>query len=188
MAPAHTGGTSKGEKPMRTARLQLVPLTVETGRAVLAGDFSCLETAEGWPHEDTLDAIRMAVGPGPRSLVWLVTLEGVVIGDCGTVGPLGAGGEIEIGHGLAAEHQGRGYGTEVVEALSSWLRTRPGVRRVVAETLAGNVPSRRALERAGFELERSEDDLVWYALPNKEGVTRRPSRRESRRLTRPQAR
>jgi RimJ/RimL family protein N-acetyltransferase len=173
---------------MRTLRLELRPLTVTTGRAVLAGDFCCLETAEGWPHEDTLDGIRMAVGPGPKSLVWLVTLEGVVIGDCGTVGPLRAGGEIEIGYGLAAEHRGRGYGTEVVAALSGWLRSRPGVNRVVAEVLAGNVPSRRALERAGFELERSEGDRMWYSLASKEAVTRRPSRPESRRLTRLQAR
>ena len=188
MADSRERGTSKGEEPMRTVRLQLVPLTVGTGRAVLAGDFSCLETAEGWPHEDTLDAIRMAVGPGPRSLVWLVTLEGVVIGDCGTVGPLRAGGEIEIGYGLAAEHRGCGYGTEAVVALSGWLGTRPDVSRIVAEVQARNTPSRRVLERAGFELERSEDDRVWYALTSKEGVTRRPSRRESRRLTQPQAR
>jgi len=126
---------------MRTPRLQLVPLTIETGRAVLAGDLSRLETAEGWPRADTIDAIRAAVSHGPRSLVWLVMLDGVVIGDCGTVGPMRAGGEIEIGYGLAAEHRGRGDGTEVVAALSSWLRSRPGVSRVVAEFTLANVPA-----------------------------------------------
>jgi RimJ/RimL family protein N-acetyltransferase len=30
--------------------------------------------------------------------------------------------------------------------------------------LADNVPSRRALERAGFTLEREENGLTWYAL------------------------
>jgi len=159
------GGQGEGEEPMRTRRLQLVPLKIESARAVLAGDLSGLRTAEGWPHEDTLDAIRTAAGAGPRSLVWLVTLDGVVIGDCGTVGPLRAGGEIEIGYGLAAEHRGRGYGTEVVGALSRWLSGRPGVSRVVAEVQAGNTPSRRVLERAGFVLERSEAGRVWYALP-----------------------
>ena len=151
---------------------------------VLAGDLSGLETAEGWPHEDTLDAIRTAVGPGPRSLVWLVTLDGVVIGDCGTVGPLRAGGEIEIGYGLAAEHRGRGYGTEVVAALSRWLRSRPGVTRVVAEVQAGMYRP-GALERAGFELERSEaDGLVRAASAEDRG----PAAGRSRRLTRLQAR
>ncbi len=65
VAPARQGGQGPSEEPMRTRRLQLVPLTVETGRRVLAGDLSGLETAEGWPHEDTLDAIRTAVGRRP---------------------------------------------------------------------------------------------------------------------------
>jgi hypothetical protein len=30
--------------------------------------------------------------------------------------------------------------------------------------LADNVPSRRTLEGAGFELEREERSLAWYAL------------------------
>ncbi len=58
-----------------------------------------------------------------------------------------------------------GYGTELVEGLSQWLLRQPGIRRVVArEVLADNIPSRRALERAGFKLERSVGGLVWYGL------------------------
>ena len=111
MAAAREGGQGAGEAPMKTRRLQLVPLTVDTGRAVLAGDLSCLETAEGWPHEDTLDAIRMAFRADAAAVVWLVTLDGVVIGDCGTVGPVQASSDVEIGYGLAAatrlERKGR---------------------------------------------------------------------------------
>jgi RimJ/RimL family protein N-acetyltransferase len=81
--------------------------------------------------------------------LWLVELDGVVIGDCGTHGEP-ADGEVEIGYGLAAEHRGHGDGGEVVQALSQWLLAQPDVERVVAETDADNVPSRRALERAGF--------------------------------------
>lgn len=143
----------------------LVPLPIETARAILAGDLSVVESAEGWPHADTLDALRMAVKADAPSLVWLVMLDGLVIGDCGTVGPVDEEGDIEIGFGLAAEHRGVGYGTELVRALSQWLLRRAGIRRVVTrEVLAGNTPSRRALERAGFSLERSEGGLVWYAL------------------------
>ena len=73
--------------------------------------------AEGWPHDDTLDAIRMTTTPDGGSLVWLVMLGAVVIGECGTIGGLNDAGEIEIGYGLAAEHRGFGYGNEVAEAL-----------------------------------------------------------------------
>jgi RimJ/RimL family protein N-acetyltransferase len=98
-------------------------------------------------------------------LIWFVTLDGVVIGECGTLGLVDDAGDIEIGYGLAAEHRGFGFGNEVARALSEWLLAQPGVRRVVARrVLADNVPSRRALENAGFVLEREEDGLTWYAL------------------------
>ena len=143
----------------------LAPLDEEVAHAVLAGDLSGVTRAEGWPHDDTLDALRMATAPGGGSLVWLVILDEVVIGDCGTVGGLDDEGAIEIGYGLAAEHRGRGYGNELVRALSGWLLAQPEVGQVVArEVLADNVASRRALENAGFVLDREEHGLTWYAL------------------------
>lgn len=146
-------------------RLVLSPLDGTVARRVLAGDTSSLRTAGGWPHEDTLDALRMATAPGSRNLVWLVTVDGVVIGECGTVGGVSGSGEVEIGYGLSAEYRGRGYGNEVVDALARWLISQPQVERVVARSvLAENVASRRALENAGFILEREHDGLTWYAL------------------------
>ena len=154
-------------RTIATKRLVLTPLDDSVARAVLAQDFSGIAKAEGWPHDDTVDAIRMATSPDARSLVWLVMLGDVVIGECGTVGGLDDAGEIELGYGLAAEHRGVGYGNEVAEALSRWLIALPLVKRVVArEVLADNVASRRALENAGFLLEREEQGLAWYALPS----------------------
>jgi RimJ/RimL family protein N-acetyltransferase len=141
-----------------TPRLALVPAPSEIVRAVLAGDLSTLAHADGWPHADTLDAMRVAPA------IWLVALDSVVIGECGTVGQIDDAGDVEIGYGLAAEHRGLGYGTELVHALSQWLLRQQRVARVLAAAEAGNAPSRRALERAGFVLERSEGDRVWYAL------------------------
>ena len=151
-----------------TPRLLLTPITGELGRAVLAGDFSRIKTAQGWPHDDTLDALRMAFNPESPSLIWFVTLQGVVIGDCGTLGLIDEAGEIELGFGLAEEHRGVGYGNEVARSLSEWLISQPGVRRVVARgVLADNTPSRRALENAGFVLEKEERGRIWYALTRK---------------------
>ena len=148
-----------------TKRLVLTPLDTVAARALLAGEISSLESADGWPHDDTLDALRMATAPGGSTLVWLVTLDGLVIGECGTAGGPDDRGDIEIGYGLAAEHRRRGYGNELVEALSRWLMAQPEVEQVVASgVLAENVASRRALENAGFVLEREEGGLTWYAL------------------------
>jgi RimJ/RimL family protein N-acetyltransferase len=148
-----------------TRRLVLVPLRVETALAITRGDLSAVTHAEGWPHADTLDALRMVVNEDAPWPVWLVTLDGLVIGDCGTVGQVDEAGDVEIGFGLAAERRGFGYGTELVQGLAQWLARQPGVRRIVARgVLAGNTPSRRALERAGFRLESTDGGLVSYAL------------------------
>jgi RimJ/RimL family protein N-acetyltransferase len=147
-----------------TERLVLEPIAPEVAEAVVAGDLSDLCAGDGWPHADTVDGLGMAVRHG-HAASWFVTLDGGIIGDCGTHGPPDEAGDVEIGYGLAAPYRGRGYGNELVVAASEWLLGRPGVRRVVArEVLADNVPSRRALERAGFVLEREARGLVWYAL------------------------
>jgi [ribosomal protein S5]-alanine N-acetyltransferase len=150
-------------KTITTPRLVLTPLHADVARSVLDADTSLIVKADGWPHDDTLDAIGMATVVGGSSLVWLVTLDGVVIGDCGSVGGIDERGAIEIGYGLAAEHRGRGFGKELVSALSDWLLTQAQVDVVVArEVLAENVASRRALQNAGFDLERETDELTWY--------------------------
>ena len=150
-------------KTITTSRLVLTPLDSGVARCVLDADTSLIVKAGGWPHADTLDAIGMATVVGGSSRVWLVTLDGVVIGDCGSVGGIDERGAIEIGYGLAAEHRGRGFGNELVSALSDWLLTQAQVNEVVArEVLAENVASRRALENAGFDLEREKDGLTWY--------------------------
>ena len=150
-------------EPIPTRRLVLVPVAPSTARAVVSGDLSGLRVGDGWPHEDSLDGLRMTAER--TASCWFVTLEGVVIGDCGTHGPPDDRGDVEIGFGLAAPSRGRGYGTEVVAGLSQWLLRQPGVRRVVArEVPADNLPSRRALERAGFVVELSDERRVWYAL------------------------
>jgi len=136
--------------PLQTARLRLEPLTAETVKAILSGDLSGLTAAEGWPHEDTADGLAMA-GKGGYPPGWLITAGGAVIGDCGTHGPVDEAGRVEIGYGLAAPSRGQGYGSEAVAAVTEWLLSQPGVRQVRAHTLTSNAPSRRVLEKAGFQ-------------------------------------
>jgi RimJ/RimL family protein N-acetyltransferase len=146
-----------------TERLVLEPLSQETARAVVDGAPDGLRRGEGWPHADTLDALGMVAKYGSEA--WLILENGVVVGDAGTHGPPNENGDVEIGYGLAVPARGRGLSSEFVPALAQALLARPEVRRVVArEVLADNVPSRRALERAGFKLEREENGLTWYAL------------------------
>ena len=146
-----------------TERLVLEPLSQETAQAVVDGAPDGLRRGEGWPHADTLDALGMVAKHGSEA--WLILENGVVVGDAGTHGPPDENRDVEIGYGLAEPARGRGLASEFVPALAQALLARPEVGRVVArEVLADNVPSRRALERAGFRLEREHDGLTWYAL------------------------
>jgi RimJ/RimL family protein N-acetyltransferase/ribosomal protein S18 acetylase RimI-like enzyme len=165
-ATSRPAGTIMSERtaPERTAPEWLVlrPLTAAEAARIAAGDLSGWTAGDGWPHDDTRDGLAL-VASGARG--WLITLDGVVIGDCGTTGPVGADGTVEIGYGLAKPYRSRGYGGEAVRALSHWLVHQPGVREVVATVDAGNVASRRALERAGFRAGPHQvDPQIRYAL------------------------
>lgn len=50
---------------IETERLILEPVTPDIARAVVAGDFSSLDATEGWPHDDTTDAMAMMTGSEP---------------------------------------------------------------------------------------------------------------------------
>jgi RimJ/RimL family protein N-acetyltransferase len=147
--------------PLQTARLRLEPVTAEAARAVIAGDFSGLKPAEGWPHEDTADGLAMVVKTG-IPLSWFIVADGAVIGDCGLHGPVDEAGTAEIGYGLAAPSRGQGYGSEAVAAITGWLLARPEVRQLRACTLTDNVPSRRVLEKAGFSYTGIDDGEAVY--------------------------
>jgi RimJ/RimL family protein N-acetyltransferase len=153
-----------GRPRLTTARTVLVPQTLDAARALLAGADPGLPLAEGYPHADSLDALRMHVEHGgPDDGGWFVTLaeDGRVVGDCGTFGPPDADGRVEIGYGLAAPFRGRGLGTEAVGALVDWLLAQPDIRTVTASVEIGNEPSRRLLVALGFTLV-AEVDRHWH--------------------------
>ena len=151
---------------LESTHLVLVPQTLAAARALLAGEDPGLPLADGYPHADTFDALRMVVEHGgPDDGGWFVVLsdespEGRVVGDLGTFGPPDDEGVVEIGYGLAAPYRGRGIGTEAVGTFVDWLVTVPGVRRVVARVEVGNEASRRLLARIGFGL-TGEADGHW---------------------------
>src|ERR1700744_5687643 len=102
---------------IETARLVLRPISRALAAAIVAGDLSSVHPGEGWPHTDTAGGLRRTLEyGGPYG--WLVTLDGVAIGDCGTHGDVNDAGEVEIGYGLAKPDHGQGHGNEVVAALS----------------------------------------------------------------------
>lgn len=101
--------------------------------------------------------------------------DGRAVGGIGFKGPP-HDGSAEVGYGLAPSARGHGYAAEALGAILH-LAARRGVSRVVADTEAGNVASRRTLERAGFRLRDTDGEVCLYeALLDP--VTRAPRGRD----------
>ena len=82
--------------------------------------------------------------------IWLVVRhDGVRVGNLSFKG-LDEDGSVEIGYGINAEYQGRGYATEAVKAVVDWSMNQAGVLRVEAETEPYNKASQRVLAKCGF--------------------------------------
>lgn len=84
--------------------------------------------------------------------IWVMALKDdpqIIVGDLSFKG-LAANGMVEIGYGIKKAHEGQGYMTEAVIAMTKWASTQPGVKKIEAETTPDNKASQRVLEKAGF--------------------------------------
>lgn len=59
-------------------------------------------------------------------------------------------GEVEIGYAIGERHQGRGFATEAIAAVTGWALATFALPRIVGITAVANIASQRTLARAGF--------------------------------------
>jgi RimJ/RimL family protein N-acetyltransferase len=120
---------------------------------------------QGWDRTDPegirseLEAMmgRSPGEPGGWVQLSVETLDGGgLVGDVG-LSPADEPGVIKVGYTMAPEHQGRGYATEAVRALVSYIFDALGAEVVRAYASAENTPSIRVAEKIGMRLmERSK--------------------------------
>ena len=112
-------------------------------------------------HLDS-DELRAAYGEmlddckrDPSNRVWyapwrMALKDGTdYIGDLCFKGPV-KDHSVEIGYGIQPEYEGKGYATEVVQAMIQWAFGQKDVVFVEAETAPDNKASQRVLEKCGF--------------------------------------
>jgi ribosomal-protein-alanine N-acetyltransferase len=153
---------------LRTARLELVPVTVAMVEAVMRGrreDAEALVRARmpaRWPNTElieraftaSLDAIR--ADPAVRLWGDRVMVARSVEGDARVVGSVVFHGEplddgiAEIAYGVEESSQGQGFATEAVEASVAWALGQERVHAVQAVTFAWHTPSLRVLAKVGM--------------------------------------
>jgi [ribosomal protein S5]-alanine N-acetyltransferase len=167
-----------------TARLDLIPASVETTLAALAGNAVLaaalgVDVPETWPPEfldrPALEFVAARLAAHPAEVDWwmhFVVLRDAgagrraLVGSGGYAGPPTAEGAVEVGYGIVADRQRRGYASEAVRGLVAGAFATPGVTHIVAHTLPDLVASIGVLKKCGFRLDGNgaEPGTVRYRL------------------------
>jgi RimJ/RimL family protein N-acetyltransferase len=136
----------------RVPRVRLVAVTEAAFRWMLGrGDaVDELQLPEGGVDEaETIEHVRRLAERQDYDGSWMIVAGGEVVGLCGYHGPPVAG-IVEIGYNVAPARRKRGFATHGVAALVRTAEEDDAIHTIVAETLADNVGSQRALERNAF--------------------------------------
>ncbi|MBZ4321525.1 GNAT family N-acetyltransferase [Streptomyces huiliensis] len=164
-------------QPIRTARLDLLPLRVDHARemAAVLSDPALHTFTGGTP--DSPQALRaryerMTAGspdPAVSWLNWVIRLrdESRLTGTVqATVGPSGndAGRVAEIAWVVGTPWQGRGIATEAARALVDWLGRQQPVHTVIAHIHPAHHASATVATAAGLTPtdERHEGEIRWH--------------------------
>lgn len=88
----------------------------------------------------------------------------VAVGVCGFKGAPTLFGSVELGYAMEESARNHGYMTEAVRALIRWAFEHDDCRHVTAETLRDNHASQRVLQKAGLELERAAETMLFWKI------------------------
>ena len=139
---------------IRTARLELVPLTTSFRDALLNGDLEAASEEVGahvgpWLVNDPSHVTRLhlaqgafqaAIFPGVGRLIILATGTGArrVIGSIGFHGPPDDRERLEVSCRIHPAHRGHGFAIEALGALLEWATDRFDVQRFVVAIPSGH--------------------------------------------------
>lgn len=161
---------------IETARLALVPLTLEVVEAAMhdrdeLGQLLSIHVPLEWPGADfqevlpiVADTLRRNPACSEWSRLIAQRIDGTAIGSMGFLQMPDETGTVEIGYSLIPEYRGYGYATEAGKALVEWAFGQPGVRRVIAECEKDNTASARVLEKLGMKYISQEGDLLKWEM------------------------
>lgn len=81
---------------------------------------------------------------------------GELIGDTGISEVEGKPDEAEIGYCIGSKYRGRGYATELLDAICGFVVARFGIRAICGRVVHGNEASAHVLEKSGFRFAEEE--------------------------------
>ena len=110
---------------------------------------------------EALDAIRFyadCVDNGHLPYVLGVELKETkeLIGDTGISEVDGKPEESEIGYCIGEKYRGKGYASELLDAVSGFVASRFGIRVIYGRVVHGNEASSKVLEKGGYQFVQEE--------------------------------
>jgi RimJ/RimL family protein N-acetyltransferase len=160
---------------VKTANLELVPKSRDDVQAMIDGMDS---NEKAQLSADWLARFHVSTTPDP----WVHGFSakhlqsGVIIGT-GMFKAPPVDGVVEIAYGIAADHRGKGYATEIAGALVGFAFSFEEITVVRAHTLPDSSASQRILANCGFEhvgeINDPEDGLVWRFEMRKQNQAKR---------------
>ena len=147
---------------METPFLRLVPLSVATMRALVAGDLANASATAGITATPYLAdhawlwKVRLPqVAADPAALDWIaraaVTPQGEVVGLVGFHGPPDERGMVEVAYGVDPAFRRRGWARALLATALEWAASEPSVTVVRASISPSNEASLATLRPFGFE-------------------------------------
>ncbi|TCW14356.1 RimJ/RimL family protein N-acetyltransferase [Raoultella sp. BIGb0138] len=151
-----------------TPRLRCSPLQLDDWSFFLALQRDpqvMLYIADARPQREIREAFDSRLPPwSPGTKQWLC----LVVRDLQSHQPLGLTGYrhheddcAEVGFLFTPEAQGHGYGYESLRALCDFAFSAGGVRRLTATVTAGNLASKKLLQKTGFLQEGELRECYW---------------------------
>jgi RimJ/RimL family protein N-acetyltransferase len=162
---------------LQTKRLRMVSWNRELVQAAIddglkIGQMLGVQVPEGFPSQPVrhhvlplmLKALEQDPSVGQWSGMIIHVSDRILIGSMGFKSAPDESGSIEIGYDIIPEYQGRGYATEMAQALIQWAFEQPYVKRITAECLATNKASIRVLEKVGMKRLISTSEMLNWEL------------------------
>jgi ribosomal-protein-alanine N-acetyltransferase len=162
---------------IETTRLKLIPFTKEICEAALRSSTAVLTeigiaAGHGWPDADTLDTLprilknlnKVQSPSGFESWMVLLKHNNMLIGDIGFKGLPNSDGELDLGYGIIANEQKKGFAKEAASGLVEWAFRQAGVKVITASCFIENLGSQSILRYLNFEKEAEDAKMLHWKL------------------------
>jgi RimJ/RimL family protein N-acetyltransferase len=164
---------------IETKRLLIKPLTAEELKKHIDSPEDLAQELGLIPSQSLIDnetkeAIRNDLLPNIADTtkdsdfytMWIVIekVKKAIIGGICFHGEPNDNGEVEIGYGIDFSYRNRGFMTETIAGLISWIRENKHIIAIKAETETGNSSSLKVLEKNHFKVIQQLDKTVILRL------------------------